>query len=78
MAKKYKFLGALTYETKEEVEMKIKEAATAYDVFQPKASKFREMYLGKLAEELAGEDGKEINHHFTQLVDRERIKNLSN
>jgi len=74
MAKKYKYTGALEFETKEEYNVKIKEAAAAYDEFRPKAHKFRETYLVQIAEELAGEDGKEVDFHLAQLINREQIK----
>jgi len=74
MAKKYNFTDPLTYDTREEIEKRIKEAAEAYNTFRPKAHKARESYLYKIAEELAGEDGKEIDHHYKQLISRERTK----
>ena len=74
MAKKYKFTEPLTYDTREEIEKRIQEAAEAYNAFRPKTHKARESYLYKFAEELAGEDGKEIDHHYKQLISRERTK----
>jgi len=74
IAKKYKYEEPLTYDMREEIELHLKEAAAAYDAFRPKAHKSRVSYLYKIAEELAGEDGKEISHHFKQLINRERIR----
>ena len=74
MAKKYNYKGELNYATKEEYDARIKDAATAYDEFRPKAHKFRETYLVQIAEEMAEEDGKEVDFHLTQLINRERVK----
>jgi len=74
MANEYKYEVPLTYDTREKIEFHLKEAAAAYDAFRPKAHKTRELYLYKIAEELAGEDRKEISHHFKQLINRERIR----
>jgi len=39
MAQKYKYEEPLTYDTREEIELYLKEAAAAYDAFRPKAHK---------------------------------------
>jgi len=65
MAKKYSYIGVLEFATKDNYNMKIKEAAAVYDKYRPKAHKFWETYLVQIAEELAEEDRKEVDFHLT-------------
>ena len=53
----------------------IKQTLQEYKTFRPKAHEFKATYLGRIADELAMEDGVSAETHFRNLMQQEETKN---
>jgi hypothetical protein len=74
LAKKYEYHGWLVFSSLEEIHEQRRQALQHYRALKPFAYDYREIYLGRLAEELSQRDGKGIERHFKYLMEQEEIK----
>lgn len=74
LIKKYDYKGHTKFTCIEEIDKAINKAVAQYDLFKPRASEARWLYLEQLASELHEQDGKGRQHHYKILFQREMIK----
>ena len=71
---RYGYKGDISISDLDIVKLLIKQTSQEYKTFRPKAHEFRATYLGRIADELAMEDGVSAETHFRNLRQQEDTK----
>ena len=74
LKKKYNYVGPSQFETLQQIDEALEDAAMAYSKFRPKAHEFRQTYIGNLADEIAWDKGRDPEIVFKELTHREQVK----
>jgi hypothetical protein len=74
LKRKYKYAGPSHFNTLRQIDEEIEAAAMAYSEFRPKAHKFRQTYIGNLANEIAWDKGRGPVVVFKELTHREQVR----
>lgn len=74
LAKKCNDTGRLSFSSVDAIREAQQTAYRHYHTLRPYAQHYREMYLGKIAEEMSFRDGRDADHHFRNLMEQEEVR----